>query len=417
MRLLEADLTHFLSSRPARIAVAIAGTLIGIWMVLAIGLANVLRDNRPDLALAWAPWDARAKARAAELKMVPKADRASLADVRRLSLDALRRDPLAAVALRNIGMMESLDGREAEARRIFNLAGKLTKRDLGVHIWQIEDQVKRGDIPGALAHYDMALRTSVAARDLLMPILIRASDDPAIAEPLRRFLGRRPPWAPEFFAKLADQGTASTPILGLAQSWGGYVDRENWWVAQKLINRLYHDKQFGGAYAIFIRTVGLPPNRAPLVYNGRFATAPYFSPFDWQLLNDEASNASIDRADNSEALFSTIQTRHAQVATITLVLKPGYYVLMSEARSLDSSRTTGGRWLIRCEDQRTDELVSAPLSPRNLSGDMAAQALFQVPASGCRGQTLVLERLAPDNGDDPGLAVREVTIRPARSPH
>ncbi|WP_169746362.1 tetratricopeptide repeat protein [Sphingomonas changbaiensis] len=385
--------------------------VLGLWLVLAVGVAGVLRDVQPRLALTWAPWDARAKAKMAEGVMAGKRDGASLTRARSLSESALARDPMSIVALRNIGLIDGLTGHIAEARRTLTLANKLSKRDLGVHLWLIEDAVSRNNIDQALLQYDEALRTSSSARDLLIPILVKATDDPAISEPLRRFVARRPSWAPDFFSRLADNGPSSAPISAFAQSWGAYRERDNWGVVQKLINRLYRDRRFGEAHGLFLATVGIPPARAPLVYNGDFETTPYFSPFDWQLINDEVSNASIDRMEGHGALFSTIQGSRANAATITLVLSPGSYAITSTARSLDSSQGANGRWLIRCEDAVRDELVSAPFESSNLSGDLGASARFKVPPQGCRAQTLVLERSTANGSEDPGLAVKAVSIR------
>jgi hypothetical protein len=154
----------------------------------------------------------------------------------------------------------------------------------------------------------------------------------------------------------------------------------------------------------------MSPSRAPLVYNGNFETLPYFSPFDWQLINDESSNSSIDRLEGAGALFSTVQGGRATAATITVVLPPGAYSIISSARSLDASQAANGRWLIRCEDAVQDELVSAPFEGSNLSGDLRASKRFIVPAHGCRAQTLVLERSVANGGQDPGLAVKSVSI-------
>jgi hypothetical protein len=395
----------------ARLMGAILFLVPALWIVLSVGMANALRSAQPGVALAWAPWDARAKAKVAEHLISTKRDPGALDQALKLSKSSVERDPLSIVGLRNIGLIEAQTGHVLQARKVFTLAGKLSKRDLPVHLWLIEDAVDRNDIDAALLHYDEALRTSPAARGMLLPILVKATDDPAISEPLRRFLARRPPWAQDFFASWATDGPSSTPISALVQSWGAYRERDNWSVVQKLITRLYRERRFQEAHRLFLATVGVSPGRAPLVYNSGFEASPTFAPFDWQLINDEASNTSIDKLEGGGALFSSVQGGRANAATITLLLAPGPYAMESIAKSLEASQAPNARWLIRCEDAIQDELVSVPFQSINLSGDLRASARFRVPARGCRAQTLVLERMAASSGEDPGMAVRSVTIR------
>ncbi len=399
--------------KDVRIRAVVASLILlgGLWLVVAVGVAGIFRISLPEAVLVWAPWDARAKATLADHLIANKQDSGTFAKVRRLASDALERDAYSVVALRDFGLSQAQAGNMGPARATFLLANTLSKRDLGVHLWLIEDSVGRSDIRGALTHYDEALRTSASARNMLLPVLVQASDDPAIAGPLREFIAKRPPWSPEFFSTLVDHGSPSAPLYSLAKSWGGYRVKDDWWVAQKLIGRLYREKRFDQAYDIFLGSVGVAQDRAPLVYNGGFNSSPYFSPFDWQLINDEVSNASIDRIDGGGALFSTVQAGRAVVATITIVLRPGSYELTSRGQSLDASQTVQGRWLVRCEDEINDQLAAADFGPANLSSELVAGARFSVPARGCRGQTLVLERFQASEDSDAGLAVRSVAIR------
>src|SRR6218665_1950880 len=77
--------------------------------------ANILRADRPDRAITFQPWDARAHARAAQ-KLVANVDlgNARFREVERLALEALRRDPTVVSAWRTPGA--GAPGREQPQR-------------------------------------------------------------------------------------------------------------------------------------------------------------------------------------------------------------------------------------------------------------------------------------------------------------
>src|SRR5690606_34505648 len=72
---------------------------------------------------------------------------------------------------------------------------KLTKRDLIAHLWLIGNAGEQGDLEGLLHHYDLALRTSSRAPELLLPRLAAALQVPGAIEQISRVLRENPPWA------------------------------------------------------------------------------------------------------------------------------------------------------------------------------------------------------------------------------
>src|SRR3546814_9998889 len=67
----------------------------------------------------------------------------------------------------------------------------------------IELAVARDDIPSALRHYDIALRTKKNAPDLLFPVLTSALTNPTIRTELVKTLGGRPKWSNDFISHAA----------------------------------------------------------------------------------------------------------------------------------------------------------------------------------------------------------------------
>ena len=156
------------------------------------------------------PFDARAKVKSAEMLLArTRASPPAVARARTLALAALRRDPTMAPAWRLLALAASMQGREREAARLFHFAERLSRRDLPTQLWLIEESVSRNDIPGALRHYDIALRTSLASPELLFPVLTRASGDNNVVGPLGTLLASDPPWRETFLWQLV----ADAPVI------------------------------------------------------------------------------------------------------------------------------------------------------------------------------------------------------------
>ena len=157
----------------ARGALAAVLTVLGYFSV-AYTLGYLLREN-PAYAYSLASGDGRVTARLSQAVLTakpaaPERDRAT-----RLAWLALRQDPTAVRAAITLGLSAQLGGEINGARRLFAYAQALSRRELQTQLWAIEDAVSRDDITGALRQYDIALRTSRKAPDLLFPVLASAN--------------------------------------------------------------------------------------------------------------------------------------------------------------------------------------------------------------------------------------------------
>lgn len=194
---------------------AILFVLLLLGLLVLVGqhsLASVVAKRNPELALRIAPGHAEAAGLVALRSMTATATAGDIARARRLAQSALRSEPLSAVAAGALGLANDRRGQTALARRQIAFSEQLSRRELVVQLWLIEDAVARDDIPGALRRYDTAMRTSRDALGILFPILIGAIDDPAIRAPLADILARRPSWSTQFVQQLAQSGTAFDSI-------------------------------------------------------------------------------------------------------------------------------------------------------------------------------------------------------------
>src|SRR6218665_4028830 len=186
--------------RFVRMALVGVGALLGLWLAVAVTVSQIYADSNPELVARIWP-GARAPAVLAARLGVSEAKAADRAKARALAVTALERSPSEVSASRTLGILEALENRDSAAQRLFDYSEKLTRRDVTTQLWMIEERARQNDVPGALRHYDRALRTSPDRWQTLIPVLVKAASDPAIEGELAPLLQKRPPWRDQFLAE------------------------------------------------------------------------------------------------------------------------------------------------------------------------------------------------------------------------
>ncbi|WP_375248558.1 hypothetical protein [Sphingomonas sp.] len=138
------------------------------------------------------------------------------------ALQALRADPLNGSGLRLLAYVDDLEQNGSDrARTLMLLSERASRRDLLAQIWLIEDAVRRGDIDGALQHYDRALSVRPASAGQLFPILVAATTEPAIRQALVPYLRANRPWVPSFLSVLVEKSPNPAAVAALFQLYSG----------------------------------------------------------------------------------------------------------------------------------------------------------------------------------------------------
>jgi len=399
------------SSGPERHRVAGRGGIIVARIVLGIGLAwlslavtadQVLGRRSPDTAVQLGTGGAAARAALANREVQPGGATARLADARDLAVRALAREPVSVPAVRALGTAAALGGDLTRANRLFGYAEQLSRRDLTTQLWLIEEQVRRGDVRGALVHYDRALRTSRPARSILFPVLATAASDPDITASLSRIMARRVAWGPDFLAVMAETPDASPDALGrllIAARLRPDMPGEMVPLGAALA-RLIAAGHYEQGYAAYRRAVGA---RAPEpVRDGGFEAAGVLPPFDWSLADETDLSASREpKQDGSglELVLRATDGRSGDLARQLLLLAPGTYRLGVTASGAASDSVIRAAVVVACAGAGGGERLRLPLSATSrarLHGD------FTIPA-GCRAQWLTIT--APS-----GLGADPVTV-------
>lgn len=380
--------------RIARLLAIAAVSVALAWLSVAVGLAGASRESRPDLALRFLPFDARAKAKVAErLSTRSQRDRVAGARARILSQEALARDPTVIPAWRTLAILSGIGGQADRASALFHIVGRMARRDLPSQLWLIEERVAHNDIAGALHHYDVALRTSPRAYDLLLPILVSATAEDAIVQPLARILRADPQWRPYFLAKLSENPPAAANAVRLVELLGAGRPMSDGYIMARLIPRFADRGELAAAWRLYRRMGGATGSADALIRNGGFERPNPLPPFDWVLADDTGISAE-QRVISGVADSAVLEVRAAsgeggRPARQMLLLPPGGYRLSWRAGAVGDVPPAVLRWTLSCAGEGGSGLLDLAIAP--LDGRARSQgARFQVPGSGCRAQWLDL---------------------------
>ncbi len=388
-----------------RVVVALALAYVGTVVVIR-SYAYSIRRTDPERAYSLAPNDGRIAAALSEQLSGPEATPADRRRADQVALRALRRESTAVQAVSTLGVDAVIRGDAKAAKRWFGYAQSLSRRDLRTQLWGIEDAVARGDVQGALRHYDIALRTSRLASDLLFPVLASAITDPKVRAAVGNVLSHKPVWNERFIDYAADHGsdpqTVALLFQDLARTPVNVPDQAKAIVIQRLIAARRYDQAWT-YYASLHPGVDRRRSRDP----GFSATTATPAPFDWMPVNDGGITATIG---GGTVDFSVPSSVGGVMLMQVQMLLSGTYVL--EGRSLDIEQSDGARpyWRLTCLDGR--ELGRTEI-PNSAQAGGRFTGRFTVP-SNCPVQEFTL--VAQPTGSIGGLAGRidAVSLRPAR---
>ncbi|HEX3422635.1 MAG TPA: hypothetical protein VHS33_04435 [Sphingomicrobium sp.] len=391
------------SSKSGHKLLARAGILSGALAAAAVFLPSSLASwvdvDHPEVAARIAPWDAFAAADAAAARSRhPQNTR-----VRELVRTVLARDAtqVQAIELRALDLL--LSGKSQEARRLFQLSDRLSRRSLPTRLWLIQDAVDQGNVVGALRNFDIALRTTTDAQPILFPVLAKASADPTLTKPLAETLDQPSDWRLMFFEWALANDRDVVPLANVVAHMGDrrFVLANG--VDQRLIERLVTDGGFSSA-RLLNRRFG-PTSSGVADPNFGSASARY--PFGWGFVNDGSLSAERASAGGAPVLsYSAAPAKSGQVAAQLLALQPGRHVLATSTAG--SASGAAPYWSITCA--ATDGKVIARLD-QPMTANGRAAAIFAVPVD-CDAQWLTLTlRSTPDSSPQSGT-IAFVSVAP-----
>ena len=372
--------------RALRFARYLTALLLGT--VLAIGAALSAADSywreNPDHAWSRIPASpglrlAQSEARRAQPGWLVK----HAFEVRANARDVLRREPLDAVALRQMGELEL--GSPVQALQLLRVSEQITRRDPTGQVLLINLEATQNHNAQALAHYDRALTIYPQLATVLLPVLASGLGDPALVDELSPYSSR--PWVRSILTLAIDKGAPVSAVARLARAGGeGLAADERRQIAGDLIQQLLTANRPTDIRAL-VGTLGAPPRSILDDLSINRATAdPRNLPLAWRLTSDAAVSAEF--MPPSGFRVTVAPSGAGAAATRVSVLGPGSYELLIRLgyeRGVPRARLA---WTITCSDGR-------PIWRQDLAGDRA-RAAITVPA-GCDQQDWCIDARADDS--------------------
>jgi len=386
--------------------VVLAMSLGGI--SIANSLAEVVKGNDPARAHALAPGNGKITALLAEKELGEASVERASSETVQLARLAVRQDPTAVQAVATLGLQAIMQHNPTMARRLFTYSQQLTRRDLQTQIWAIEDAVTRGEVADALRHYDIALRTSKRAPDLLFPVLSKAIIDTDVRTGLVAILAKKPGWSPQFINYLANSNSSpevSAIFLAQLQQAGVRAPQD---AVAATINSLLASQSFEIAWRFYASVrpgVDRRRSRNPQ-FSSDVATP---SQFDWTPANDAAINTSIQR-DGRHGLFDFLVPSSVGGTLLTQLqmLPPGRYKLEGRSTGINQRAQTAPYWVLSCHGGGELGRIEIPNSTQS-DGAFAGQ--LQVPGT-CPVQMLALIARASDGVGGSSGQINRVQLSP-----
>lgn len=344
-----------------RAALALGVTVLGYTSV-HYSLAYATRGSNAERSHALAPWDGRVTAALSERLSGPDASAAERKKSDQVARLALRQDPTAVAAVATLGINAQLRGDNTAARRLFAYSNALSRRDLRTQLWSVEDAVVRGNVKDALRHYDIALRTSRIAPDLMFPVLASAIEDASIRTELTHTLAAKPSWTSSFVDYVAANGPAPrmTAMLLLELHQASVPISQG--AQASLINALLSGEHFEAAWEFYQKF--RPGADRRFARDGRF-TADLDIPtaFDWVPVNEEGYTTSIQRGGEGGVFdFAAPPSVGGPLLRQTQMLPPGDYLVEGHSIAIDQPEDTRPYWVLSCRDGRELGRVVVPSS-------------------------------------------------------
>ncbi len=353
-----------------------------------------------------APGDGRIAGALAQRIAATDASPAERQRADRLARQALADEPLAVTAITALALDKQLAGDTASARRLFLRSDAMSRRDLGTRLWLIEDAVARGDVIGAMRHYDIALRTEKGAADLLFPILSNAISDPAIAAALRRTLAAKPSWGEAFVFQLgvaeADPVVRAHFLRDLTRDGRKVPEATQFGV----LNALMAVGAINEAWNFY--AAQRPGVRRDRSRDARF-TMSFETPmaFDWNVgAGDNGISASIqNEPDGGVFDFAAPATVGGVLLQQAQFLPPGRYRVSGKTAEIEQEASSRPYWTLVCSGGREVGRLELPNSSTGgglFSGDFVVGPdcpvqylrLIARPSSNTGGVTGRIERVA-----------------------
>ncbi|WP_417620891.1 tetratricopeptide repeat protein [Parasphingorhabdus sp.] len=324
-----------------------------------------------------------------------------------LAKTAFQHEPTAYQAVRFMAFVLASRERENDARKLMQNTVRLTKRDRVANMWFVTDYGEKGDLKSVLHYYDLALRTNAESANLLFPLMAQALTEKKAIDPFKQMLSLNPPWAPDFWHRLArsPDSIENASLLRMAQQKDGMANPADNDAA--IIKLLVANGKWEQAHKFFTAlTTTRPSNSKAALQNQSFGESSEYPPFDWEIFSSGEYGAVID--DSSGALLvSALPKTQGLVARQLFRMDSGLYGLTVKSTDLEGPTKPLWKVVIRC----AEKLMPKDVVLEKLIQTSNIDESFAVPPNPC--EFFWIEVSVMDNGQGEGidLSIRQIAVQ------
>lgn len=322
------------------------------------------------------------------------------------ALEALRSEPLAARAVRQLGLYYAIKGDKTRGRKLVLMSSKLTRRDASGQLWLAEDNLQAGRAREALRAIDIVIRTQPETNEAAFQVLGTTLADPEFRTSFVSYVKSRPEWLGPFIeyniGALKNPEALSRTLVQMHPLPRGLVSEES---ATRLLDALTDRAPIGEARAFYVRQPGSSQNALVSLAFAKPADNFRYAPIGWQMLNG-ADVQGFGDLDGKSASIEAIAMpgRRGTAARKLLFLSPGSYRWTANA-DLSGLAGGSGSFNLLCnagpgkwERSDSQELVKG-----------ANVFAFSVPA-GCPAQLLTIEAAGADSQSEGNMTISNMRL-------
>ncbi|WP_095012244.1 hypothetical protein [Tsuneonella mangrovi] len=398
-----------------RAGVIVLGAAALGWFASVQAFATAMAQFNPELAFAAAPGNGEAAAHEAEFLLT----RATLAnngqpthdearDALAIARASFARSPLEVIAVRSAGMARDALGDTKIARALMREAIGLSARDTGANLWLVNDYAKLDDLSGVLHHYDLALRTSSKAEDVLLPKLAQTLQLPQFIGPIEKQLAQNPPWATHFWYTVINTPdslkNAATLRMDLYKA-GVAMPQDR--LDRMLVNGLARNNEWNEAFTLYRQFAGKSAPPLDRVGSVDLSRDPQFPPVEWAFPTNGLQSGGIDPG--TRQMILTGGSGSVGIGAYrALRLKPGRYAF---DMAFVPDPTGGQRPNVEARVVCATSDSSSPVADFKDTGQPTVSGSFTI--TGACSDYLLQLRLSVQSGGATDVAINKLSLQPS----
>ena len=307
-------------------------TVVGIFSIaLAVSAAAQVvsvfgQGKAPQQILSIFPKNARANSLLSEIAMTKIADNPGIeATVEEAASTSLSSQALNPVAMRQLALVSLLRNDERSATERFAFAERMSKRDIGTHLYQHEIAFRRGQFGEAIEQLDRGARSSQKARPILLQRGVATLDNEEWRSLMASKLREAPNWAADFWAMvLADESkvSESAALRSKLPASGGNVVSDK--VTRAILRNLLRDNLVTETVSLYYALEGSERVQSAMQGNTSFVSG-QLPGLGWESTADVDHITKFEDDGNRMSYAVLPGAEQALLARRLVALNPGNY--------------------------------------------------------------------------------------------